>query len=114
MVRERYDAIMSLRFRSRVASCAVPDILEKRAPHRAAHLAAAQKCVDAGTLLMAGAFTEAPLGAAFIFTPKATKALVAEFVKTDPYVLNGLVTAHRVHEWATPVLSHAVDASTNI
>ena len=82
----------------------MPDILEKRAPHRAAHLAAAQRCVDDGTLLMAGAFTAAPMGAAFVFTPKATASLVEQFVKSDPYVAAGLVTKHRIAEWAIPVL----------
>lgn len=87
---------------------AVPDILEKRAPHRASHLAAAQRCVDDGTLLMAGAFTAAPMGAAFVFTPKATPALVEQFVAADPYVAAKLVTKWRVAEWAVPVLSPAV------
>ncbi len=90
----------------------MPDILEKRAPYRAEHLAAAQKQVQAGNLLVAGAFTEAPMGAAFVFTNKATRALVDEFVRTDPYVRAGLVTAHRCHEWAVPVLHPTVDALT--
>lgn len=61
---------------------------------------------------MAGAFTAPPMGAAFIFTPKASVTMVEEFVEADPYVRAGLVTSHSVTEWAVPVLSPAVDACT--
>ena len=85
----------------------VSDIMEKRTPHRPGHLAAAQREVDAGRLLMAGAFADEPFGGAFVWTPRATREDVEKFVATDPYVLAGLVTAHRVADWMLPVLSPA-------
>ena len=93
----------------------MPDILERRAPFRAAHLAGAQREVDAGRLMMAGAFTSEPLGAAFVFLPSATRESVAAFVAGDPYVLAGLVTGHTVQQWALPILSPgAAAALTNV
>ena len=60
---------------------------------------------------MAGAFTAEPLGAAFVFLPGATREAVEAFVAADPYVLNGLVAAHRVQAWALPVLSPGAAAA---
>ena len=91
--------------------CYVADVLERRGPFRPAHIAAAQSEVDGGRLLMAGAFTDEPAGAAFVFTPRATREDVARFVAADPYVLNGLVMSHRVQEWALPVLSASAAAA---
>ena len=42
-----------------VRAAAVPNILEARGPYRAEHIAAAQRQVDAGHMLLAGAFSEA-------------------------------------------------------
>ena len=88
----------------------VPDVLERRGPFREAHLAGAAAQVAAGKMLIAGAFTDPTDGAAFVFTPQATKASVAAFVAADPYVVAGLVTSHSIREWAVPVLAPAVDA----
>lgn len=88
----------------------VPDILERREPFRDAHLAAARKQVEAGNMLVAGAFTDPTDGAAFVFTPKASRAGIEAFVAADPYVTAGLVTDHSCREWAVPVLHPGVDA----
>ena len=61
-------------------------------------------------MLVAGAFTDPTDGAAFIFTPRATRAMIDAFVAADPYVRNGLVTEHSCREWAVPVLHPDVDA----
>ena len=87
----------------------VPDILERRGPHRDAHLAGARKQVEAGKLLIAGAYLDPTDGAAFIFTPKATRADVDAFVAADPYVKHGLVTSHSCRDWAVPVLHPDID-----
>jgi hypothetical protein len=88
----------------------VPDILERRGPFRDAHLAGAQRQVQAGNMLVAGAYTDPTDGAAFMWTPKATRAGIEAFVAADPYVTAGLVTSHSVREWAVPVLHPTVDA----
>jgi hypothetical protein len=45
----------------------VPDILEKRGPHRAAHIEGAKQALAAGKLYMAGALADPVDGAIFIF-----------------------------------------------
>ena len=52
-----------------------PDALERRKPHRPAHLALTEEYFADGRLV------------------------VAAFVARDPYVSSGLVTAHRVERW---------------
>lgn len=75
----------------------VEGILEKRVPHRPAHLALAKKHHATGELLQAGAFGDAE-GACFVFECADAKPVEA-FAASDPYVKAGLVTAHRIREW---------------
>jgi len=76
----------------------VEDILERRVPHRDAHLALAGEAHARGELLMAGALAEPTDGAVFVFTGEESGA-VERFVAADPYMANGLVTAWRVRPW---------------
>ncbi|MFT3914651.1 MAG: YciI family protein [Anaeromyxobacteraceae bacterium] len=76
----------------------VPDVLERRTPHRPAHLTLANEYLAAGKLLLAGAYDPPTDGALFIFKVDAI-AEVEAFVKRDPYVANGVVTGHRIHPW---------------
>lgn len=76
----------------------VPDVLQKRAPHRDAHLALAREWLAAGKIVLAGAFDPPTDGALFVF--KADSAADVEaFVAKDPYVKNGVVRGHRVRPW---------------
>lgn len=68
----------------------VADIMEKRGPHRDAHLGAAKKKEEAGKLLIAGASGDPVNGGLFIFKD-ASKEEIEEFVKTDPYTKAGLI-----------------------
>ena len=80
----------------------VPDYVERRVPFRTAHLALARAAVDRGELVLGGALADPPDGAVLLF--RSGSADVAEqFARTDPYVLNGLVTHWRVREWTTVV-----------
>ena len=80
----------------------VPDYVERRVPFRTAHLALARAAVDRGELVLGGALADPPDGAVLLF--RGGSADVAEqFARTDPYVLNGLVTHWRVREWTTVV-----------
>jgi uncharacterized protein YciI len=76
----------------------VDDILTRRAPHREAHLAAIERERSAGRLLVAGAYGDPPQGAVFVFTGGDGDG-VRDFVRTDPYVLAGLVTSWRVEPY---------------
>mgnify|MGYP001501799822 CR=1 FL=1 len=76
----------------------VPDVLEKRAPHRPDHLALAKEYHAAGKLLLAGAFAPPTDGALFVFRVDSATEVEA-FVRTDPYVKNGIVSGHRIRPW---------------
>jgi uncharacterized protein YciI len=74
----------------------VADILERRVPHRDAHLAAIRAGQEDGRILMAGPLGDPPHGAALVF---AERDPAEAFAQADPYVTNGLVTAWRVEPW---------------
>jgi uncharacterized protein YciI len=77
----------------------VPNIVERRAPHRPAHLELYRRWQGEGRLVMGGAIGDPPHGALIVFdVDSATE--VEEFAAADPYVLNGLVTGRRVEPWA--------------
>lgn len=76
----------------------VDDLLERRGPHREAHLAALRDEREAGRLVMAGALGDPPHGALIVFAD-VDRAVVEEYVQRDPYVQAGLVTAWRVEPW---------------
>ncbi|MEP6872103.1 MAG: YciI family protein [Anaerolineaceae bacterium] len=74
----------------------IEGIVERRAPLREGHLGLAQGYLERGELLLAGAFTDPVDGALLVFNSREAAEL---FVREDPYVVNGLVTGHKVREW---------------
>ena len=101
----------------------VPDVLERRQPHRQAHLALVKDFKERGKFVMGGAMADPVDSALIVFTdrhsaesfaledPYVSCAAVASAVGdshqlavTDRYVQNGIVTRHRVREWSTVVL----------
>ncbi len=78
-----------------------PDAVERRKPHREAHLALVHKLHGEGRIVLAGAF-QPVTGALLVFRVDAPSE-VEEFVKADPYVQSGLVTSWRVREWGVVV-----------
>jgi len=79
----------------------VDDYAVRRAPLRSAHLALAERYTREGKLLLGGAF-DPPDGALLVFQAESA-AEVEEFVRQDPYVVNGLVRAWRVRPWTVVV-----------
>mmetsp|Transcript_13796 Transcript_13796/g.25861 ORF Transcript_13796/g.25861 Transcript_13796/m.25861 type:complete len:114 (+) Transcript_13796:89-430(+) len=75
----------------------VEGILEKRAPHRAGHIALWKRLADAGQVLLGGALD--PPEAAVIALKGISRDEVEAVVKTDPYVLNGLVPSYKIKDW---------------
>jgi uncharacterized protein len=73
----------------------VEDIVERRAPHREAHLARINEWRDEGKLVLAGAIGSPPHGAALLFEVE-DPAEVERFAADDPYVLAGLVRERRI------------------
>lgn len=80
----------------------VEDVLERREPYRADHLALAQQWKDDGKLVSAGALGKPPYGALFDFLVD-DPAEVDAYVAADPYVANGIVTGHRIVPWTVVV-----------
>ncbi|HEY5477558.1 MAG TPA: YciI family protein [Tepidiformaceae bacterium] len=78
----------------------VDNVLERRGPHRPAHLDLVNEFHAAGTLTMAGALTDPVDSALIVFRDRES---AEAFVARDPYVANGLVPAHRIREWALVV-----------
>ncbi len=74
----------------------IEGVLERRAPLREGHLAIAQRYLERGELLLAGALNDPIDGAVLVFNDRSS---AETFVREDPYVLNGLVTGHRIREW---------------
>lgn len=74
----------------------VDDILERREPFRAEHLAGIRAGQDDGRILMAGPLGDPVHGGALVF---ADQAAAESFAEVDPYVTNGLVTSRRVELW---------------
>ncbi len=76
----------------------VPDIVERRAAHREAHLARIQAEKEAGRIVMAGALGDPPTGAAIVFDG-VQPAEIESFAESDPYVEAGLVVDWRIEPW---------------
>ncbi len=80
----------------------VPDVVERRAPHREAHLELVRGWCEEGRLVIAGALGDPPSGAIFGFD--CDEAAVGEFVAADPYVAAGLVSERTVEPWTVVAL----------
>jgi uncharacterized protein len=78
----------------------VPDILERRAPHREGHLALLRELHAEGACLIAGATGDPVSGGAFGF---ASAAAAEDFVARDPYGAAGLIAAHTIVPWTVVV-----------
>jgi uncharacterized protein len=76
----------------------VEDIVERRGPHRDAHLAHIARWKDDGRVVMAGAIGDPPHGGVLAMRVD-DPALVDEFVAEDPYNKAGLVSEWRVEPW---------------
>ena len=74
----------------------VEDIVERRAPHRDAHLAWIARWKQDGKLVMAGAVGDPPTGGLLVLRDGED---AEAFVRDDPYNAAGLITAWRVEPW---------------
>jgi len=76
----------------------VDGFIDKRMPHREAHLALVRGAQARGELVMAGALGDPPDGALLVF--RGDSGEIAErFARADPYVLQGLATRWQVRPW---------------
>ncbi len=74
------------------------NVIERRAPHRPGHIGLVREWMADGRLLQGGALGDPPHGALLVFAVE-DRSEVEEFVSKDPYVVNGLVTGHRIEPW---------------
>jgi uncharacterized protein YciI len=80
----------------------VPDFITKRGAYREEHLGLAREAHARGELVLAGALAEPPDGALLVFRGENPTA-VEDFVRRDPYVLNGLVKRWEIRPWTVVV-----------
>ncbi len=74
----------------------VEDIVERRAPHRPAHLELIGDWVRDGRVVAGGATGDPPTGALIVFRESGDPEA---FAAGDPYVREGLVTGWTIREW---------------
>jgi uncharacterized protein YciI len=87
-----------------------PDYLERRGAFRGVHLEKAWASHRRGELMLGGALADPIDGAVLLFRAESI-AVVEDFARTDPYVVNGVVVRWRAREWTTVV---GDDAATPI
>jgi|SRR5436190_11241107 len=80
----------------------VYDYATRRIPFRAAHLEHGRQALARGELVLGGAFANPVDGAVLLFQGNSP-AVAENFARTDPYVLNGMVSSWRVREWTTVI-----------
>ncbi|HXK10301.1 MAG TPA: YciI-like protein [Vicinamibacteria bacterium] len=80
----------------------VENAVERRAPFRDDHLRLARESLGRGELLMGGAFADPVDGGALLFRAD-DPSVVEDFVRRDPYVAGGVVTAWRIRPWTVVV-----------
>ncbi|MEO8065153.1 MAG: YciI-like protein [Pseudomonadota bacterium] len=80
----------------------VPDILERRAQFRGAHIKLAWAAQQRGELMLGGALTD-PVDMGVLLFSVPSKDVVEKFVAEDPYVQGGLVTQWSIRNWMTVV-----------
>jgi len=73
------------------------DVLEKRVPHRQAHLNGLAQQKAAGTLITIGPTQD--LTKVFGLYEADSEATVRQLVEADPYWQNGIWTEYNVYEW---------------
>ena len=76
----------------------VTDYIERRAEFREAHLALATEAAQRGELVLGGALADPPDRALLVWRV-ADRAIIEEFVRGDPYVINGLVRSWSIRPW---------------
>jgi uncharacterized protein YciI len=79
-----------------------PDYLDRRGEFRGVHLEKAWASHRRGELMLGGALSDPIDGAVLLFRADSI-AVVEDFARTDPYVVNGVVVRWRVREWTTVV-----------
>jgi hypothetical protein len=87
----------------------VDDYVSRRAAYRDEHLRLAQEAHRRGELILAGAMTD-PVDQALLIFRAPEPSVVEDFVRKDPYVVNGLVTRWEIRSWAVVIGNEPAEA----
>jgi uncharacterized protein len=80
----------------------VDDYLARRGQYREEHLRLAREAAGRGEIVLAGAFSD-PADRALLIFRVADRAVVENFARNDPYVINGLVARWEVRPWTVVI-----------
>jgi uncharacterized protein YciI len=80
----------------------VADHAARRGPFREEHLGLLHEAHRRGDLVMAGAFSD-PMDRGLLIFRVRDRAVVENFARKDPYVVNGLVPRWEVRKWTVVV-----------
>jgi uncharacterized protein len=80
----------------------VDDYVARRVQFRDEHLRLARTSHERGELILGGALSD-PVDAALLVFRAADKSVVEDFVRADPYVINGLVTKWEIRPWTVAI-----------
>jgi uncharacterized protein len=80
----------------------VDDYVARRAQFRDEHLRLARAAHERGELILGGALSD-PADAALLVFRAADKSVVEDFVRADPYVINGLVKKWEIRPWTVVI-----------
>jgi uncharacterized protein len=86
------------------------DYVSRRPLYRDEHLRLARAAQRRGELLLGGAFS-APVDRALLVFHAADETVVEDFVRNDPYVINGLVTRWEIRPWTVVIGDESTGAS---
>jgi hypothetical protein len=76
----------------------VEDFVRLRSQYRDEHLRLIKEAHSRGELILAGAFTD-PTDRTLLVFRASDRSVVENFVLSDPYVINGLVTRWELRTW---------------
>ena len=80
----------------------VADHAARRGAYREEHLGLLREAHGRGEVVMAGAFSD-PMDRALLIFRVHDRAIVEDFARKDPYVLNGLVPRWEVRKWTVVI-----------
>jgi len=80
----------------------VEDYVSRRAPFRDVHLRLAREARGRGELILGGALAD-PVDKAVLVFRCEDPGIVEAFIKSDPYVQNGLVEKWEIRPWTVAI-----------
>jgi hypothetical protein len=80
----------------------IDDYVARRAAFREEHLGYSRAAQSRGELILGGVFTD-PVDKALLIFRTENAAVVEDFARHDPYVINGLVKKWTVRPWTVAI-----------